>query len=82
MDYATKLKNWSLKGFVELGDFAGMGIGATTKKVLHHQDYLTDPHLVWNVFFLVIDTLPLIKLIVTFDDHQKHILNYHCFVKK
>ncbi|XP_066923644.1 ADP-ribosylarginine hydrolase Tri1-like isoform X2 [Clytia hemisphaerica] len=43
-DYAAKLQNWSLKGFSELGDFAGMGIGATTKKVLHRENYLTDPH--------------------------------------
>ena len=33
-------------GFPELGDFAGMGIGATTKKVLYHPKYLTEPHVV------------------------------------
>ena len=38
------------RGFPELGDFAGMGIGATTKKVLHHPKYLAEPHVVYFVF--------------------------------
>lgn len=44
VDFAKKMKNWSRKGFEELGDMGGMGIGRTTRSVLHHPNFLTDPH--------------------------------------
>lgn len=43
-DYASKLLSWARKGFPELGDYAGMGLGATTSHVLRHNSFLTDPH--------------------------------------
>lgn len=44
LDFAKKMKYWSRRGFPELGDIGGMGIGSTTHRVLHHPDFLTDPH--------------------------------------
>lgn len=44
VDFAKKMRNWSRKGFAELGDMGGMGIGRTTYKVLHHPNFLTNPH--------------------------------------
>ena len=44
VDFAAKLKHWAQRGFPELGDFAGMGIGSTTKNVLEHKTFKTDPH--------------------------------------
>ncbi len=44
VDFAKKMRNWSRKGYPELGDLGGMGIGRTTSFVLHHPDFLTDPH--------------------------------------
>ncbi|CAC5424615.1 unnamed protein product [Mytilus coruscus] len=44
VDFAKKLRTWIQKGFSELGDFAGLGLGATTSKVTSHPDYLKDPH--------------------------------------
>ncbi len=43
IDFGQKLLLWKRKGFRELGDYAGMGIGATTDKVLSHKEYTTDP---------------------------------------
>lgn len=43
-DYAAKLKRWAQRGFPELGDYGGMGLGATTSNVLRHQKFLSDPH--------------------------------------
>lgn len=44
VDFGLKLKHWARRGFPELGDVAGMGIGATTSHVLHHAEYDTNPH--------------------------------------
>jgi ADP-ribosylglycohydrolase len=44
VDFACKLKEWAEKGFSELGDHGGMGIGSTTVHVLRHEKYDTDPH--------------------------------------
>lgn len=44
LDFAKKLHKWMKEGFKELGDRGGMGIGATTAKILHHPKFLTDPH--------------------------------------
>ncbi|PFX16366.1 uncharacterized protein LOC111342294 [Stylophora pistillata] len=44
VDFGKKMKFWSRRGFPELGDIGGMGIGSTTRNVLHHPDFLTDPH--------------------------------------
>ncbi|KAM7442120.1 hypothetical protein ABFA07_008860 [Porites harrisoni] len=44
VDYALKLKTWSRNGFKELDDKTGMGMGSTTRKVLHHPQFLEDPH--------------------------------------
>lgn len=53
VDFAKKLKNWTEKGFRELGDFAGLGIGTTTSKVVTNPTFTEDPHaaaeLVWDV---------------------------------
>ncbi|XP_011410575.2 PREDICTED: uncharacterized protein LOC105316948 [Amphimedon queenslandica] len=43
-DFARRLRDWMLKGFPELGDPGGFGIGMTVSKVLHHPLILTDPH--------------------------------------
>lgn len=43
-DYGNKVLHWARHGFKELGDFAGMGLGATTHHVLKHPSYKTDPH--------------------------------------
>lgn len=44
VDFAKKMRIWSRKGFAELGDMGGMGIGRTTYNVLHHPYFLSDPH--------------------------------------
>ena len=49
MDFGSRLKEWCRKGFPELGDFGGMGIGATTHKVLSHEKFDTDPHFVRTI---------------------------------
>ncbi|XP_046563707.1 uncharacterized protein YegU-like [Haliotis rubra] len=38
-DFGGKLKTWSKKGFPELNDERGMGLGRTTKAVLSHPEY-------------------------------------------
>ncbi|XP_076447765.1 ADP-ribosyl-[dinitrogen reductase] glycohydrolase-like isoform X2 [Babylonia areolata] len=43
-DFAERMKNWMNKGFAELGDFGGLGIGRTTNTVLRHPKFVTDPH--------------------------------------
>ncbi|RUS91502.1 hypothetical protein EGW08_000723 [Elysia chlorotica] len=43
-DFAPRVHRWDREGFPELGDFGGMGIGATTAKVLKQPDYKTRPH--------------------------------------
>jgi len=42
--FAKKLLRWVYRGFPELGDFGGMGLGATVAKVVHHKEFLTNPH--------------------------------------
>lgn len=49
VDYAAKLYFWMQKGFPELGDLGGMGIGATTIAVLRHENYKTEPHKVYLI---------------------------------
>jgi ADP-ribosylglycohydrolase len=43
LDYAAKLRSWIQKGFPELGDFGGMGLGATVAKVVSDSSFLTHP---------------------------------------
>eukprot|EP00300_Choanocystis_sp_HF-7_P017993 c19904_g1_i10.p1 GENE.c19904_g1_i10~~c19904_g1_i10.p1 ORF type:complete len:322 (+),score=48.33 c19904_g1_i10:410-1375(+) len=40
---ATLLHDWHLNGFGGLGDTGGAGMGQTTKKVVTHRTFLTDP---------------------------------------
>ncbi|KAK3704244.1 hypothetical protein RRG08_062391 [Elysia crispata] len=42
-DFAPRVHRWDREGFPELGDFGGMGIGATTAKVLKQPEYKTKP---------------------------------------
>lgn len=44
MDFVDKFLVWVRTGYEELGDKGGMGIGATTNKVVRHPDFKTDPH--------------------------------------
>mgnify|MGYP001114402535 CR=1 FL=1 len=37
-------QRWINNGFPELGDFAGMGLGATTAQVVFNEIFLRDPH--------------------------------------
>ncbi|CAF3746078.1 unnamed protein product [Rotaria sp. Silwood1] len=50
--FAMKLKRWIEHGFVELGDFAGMGLGANVQQVVYSNGYLSDPlkvsEIVWE----------------------------------
>ncbi|XP_064632971.1 ADP-ribosylarginine hydrolase Tri1-like [Lineus longissimus] len=43
-DYGGRIKVWMKRGFQELGDFGGMGIGATTMAVLTHPKFQDNPH--------------------------------------
>ena len=43
-DFSKRLKTWSEKGFKELGDSGRQGIGRTTRDVLRHQLFHSDPH--------------------------------------
>ncbi|XP_034039930.1 ADP-ribosylarginine hydrolase Tri1-like [Thalassophryne amazonica] len=43
-DFAQRLDRWRCRGYPELGDCGGMGIGSTTLAVLRHADFLTNPH--------------------------------------
>lgn len=51
VDFAKRMKKWCKEGFKELGDSGGMGIGRTTHSVLHHPQFLADPHEVGKVTF-------------------------------
>ncbi|CAI8047878.1 Uncharacterized protein MJ1187 [Geodia barretti] len=42
--FAKKMDNWRKRGFKELGDYGGMGIGMTVSNTLSHHSFLTDPH--------------------------------------
>jgi ADP-ribosylglycohydrolase len=42
--FGEKLKFWSRRGFPELGDYGGMGLGFTVGSVLNHPKFDTDPH--------------------------------------
>ncbi|XP_022104915.1 uncharacterized protein LOC110986914 isoform X2 [Acanthaster planci] len=44
VDFSKKLLEWVKHGFAELGDPCGMGLGQTTSKVVHHENFTTDPH--------------------------------------
>ncbi|XP_078321020.1 adenylosuccinate lyase-like [Crassostrea virginica] len=43
LDIARRFLDWMKRGIPELGDCVGMGIGALTDRVIHHQDFLRDP---------------------------------------
>ncbi|XP_071082434.1 uncharacterized protein YegU-like [Haliotis cracherodii] len=43
-DFGGKLKTWSKKGFPELNDERGIGLGRTTKAVLSHPEYPQEAH--------------------------------------
>ncbi|XP_077984457.1 ADP-ribosylarginine hydrolase Tri1-like [Glandiceps talaboti] len=45
-DFAEKMRKWARQGFKELGDLGGLGIGATTSRVLGDARFLTEPHVV------------------------------------
>lgn len=42
-DIARRFLDWMKRGIPELGDYVGMGIGATTDRVIHHKSFLEDP---------------------------------------
>ena len=42
--FASKLRHWVRHGFPELGDPAGLGLGALTCAVVSHPKFLHDPH--------------------------------------
>ena len=42
-DIGQRIKHWARRGFAELGDVAGMGLGATTSHVLRHPQFDTSP---------------------------------------
>nr|XP_034316439.1 ADP-ribosyl-[dinitrogen reductase] glycohydrolase-like [Crassostrea gigas] len=42
-DIARRFLDWMKRGIPELGDYVGMGIGATTDRVIHHGSFLDDP---------------------------------------
>lgn len=42
--FAAKLLNWSQRGFSELGDSVGQGIGSTTLSIISHPNFLADPY--------------------------------------
>eukprot|EP00026_Physarum_polycephalum_P002884 Phypoly_transcript_02893.p1 GENE.Phypoly_transcript_02893~~Phypoly_transcript_02893.p1 ORF type:complete len:395 (+),score=66.58 Phypoly_transcript_02893:1362-2546(+) len=44
VDFAKRLKFWVKKGFPELGDVAGCGLGATVHTVVSNPRFETDPH--------------------------------------
>ncbi|VDI78871.1 Hypothetical predicted protein, partial [Mytilus galloprovincialis] len=46
--FASKLKNWVICGFRELGDKCGYGIGSLTMEVVHEPAFLTDPEKIAN----------------------------------
>lgn len=41
--FARKLESWVRRGFPELGDKAGLGLGGNTCMVVNHNDFLHDP---------------------------------------
>ncbi|KAK3596758.1 hypothetical protein CHS0354_038757 [Potamilus streckersoni] len=45
-DFARRLYEWSNKGFPELHDKIGIGLGRTTRKVLSHPGFLSNPEMV------------------------------------
>ena len=51
-DFAHRIHHWVKNGFPEHGDFGGMGLGATTSKVVGHPEYLNNPHEVRSFYFL------------------------------
>eukprot|EP01114_Cavostelium_apophysatum_P002416 TRINITY_DN1215_c0_g1_i1.p1 TRINITY_DN1215_c0_g1~~TRINITY_DN1215_c0_g1_i1.p1 ORF type:complete len:539 (+),score=149.94 TRINITY_DN1215_c0_g1_i1:59-1618(+) len=42
--FAQKLRRWVNRGFPELGDHGGMGLGATVAQVVFSKNFLEDPH--------------------------------------
>ena len=46
VDFGRKLERWSRKGFPELGDTGGLGIGLTTLNVIRNPNFRNDPHAV------------------------------------
>jgi len=44
INFVDKFMTWVRCGFKELGDYGGMGIGATTSYVCRHPDFKTNPH--------------------------------------
>jgi ADP-ribosylglycohydrolase len=43
-DWCGPHQRWINRGFPELGDVSGMGLGATTAQVVHHPEFLQNPH--------------------------------------
>jgi len=43
-DFASRIHRWREHGFPEHGDFGGLGVGATTAKVLMQPNFLENPH--------------------------------------
>ena len=44
MKYGGHLKQWARRGFPELGDTHGVGLGATTTHVMKHPQFDTEPY--------------------------------------
>lgn len=64
VDYANKFSGWVYNGYPELGDKGGLGIGATTYKVIQHHLFNREPHAVSNVL-LVIDKYSIANMYVS-----------------
>eukprot|EP01100_Stratorugosa_tubuloviscum_P014832 TRINITY_DN815_c0_g1_i1.p1 TRINITY_DN815_c0_g1~~TRINITY_DN815_c0_g1_i1.p1 ORF type:complete len:399 (-),score=213.57 TRINITY_DN815_c0_g1_i1:70-1266(-) len=43
LNFASKLRNWARKGFPELGDYCGAGMGGLTSSVLFNEYFLSEP---------------------------------------
>ncbi|CAF1073237.1 unnamed protein product [Rotaria sordida] len=41
--FAKKLTSWIRRGYPELGDYGGMGLGANVSQVVHSHGYINDP---------------------------------------
>jgi len=53
--FAKKLRTWVYRGFPELGDFGGMGLGATVGQVVSHSEFLENSHKAAELVWLKMD---------------------------
>ena len=50
-DYGHRIKNWAYKGFKELGDKGGCGLGSHTEQVIERPQFDKNPHTVCYIKF-------------------------------